>query len=200
MTSAARPLKPRAQRRAETEARILDTARALFSDLGYDRTTIRAIASRAEVDPALIMQYFGSKDALFEKASCLPTQDAFTSGPDRLLDELLEVLGTKMTDYSMDSVATLRSMLTHPQAAEQVRDRLDAYVARISTQIDADDAPLRAALIIAIHRAVIIDRHLLRYAPIRDASPEHIVRLLQPCLRALIHPGKKKRKKKGKKS
>jgi len=86
-------------------------------------------------------------------------------------------------------------MLTHPEAAEQVRGRLADYVARVGAQIHAEDAELRAALIVAIIRGIVIDRHLLQYAPIRDASPEHITQLLRPCLRALTHSGEKKRKK-----
>jgi AcrR family transcriptional regulator len=49
----------RAERRRQTEDRILVAARDLFVRLGYERTTIRAIAAAAEVDPSLVMQYFG---------------------------------------------------------------------------------------------------------------------------------------------
>ncbi|MEQ4714939.1 helix-turn-helix domain-containing protein [Nonomuraea sp. B19D2] len=45
-----------------------ESARALFAEVGFERATIRAIAKRAEVDPALVMQYFGSKQELFQWA------------------------------------------------------------------------------------------------------------------------------------
>jgi AcrR family transcriptional regulator len=59
---------PRAERRRRTEGRILDAARALFAEVGFERATIRAVARAAEVDPALVMQYFGSKQELFRQA------------------------------------------------------------------------------------------------------------------------------------
>ena len=59
----------RDERRKRTEAAILDAARALFAETGFERATIRAVASRAGVDPALVMQYFGSKEGLFAAAA-----------------------------------------------------------------------------------------------------------------------------------
>ena len=43
---------------------VLDAARELFAELGFERTTMRAVAARAGVDPALIYHYFGDKDGL----------------------------------------------------------------------------------------------------------------------------------------
>jgi AcrR family transcriptional regulator len=40
----------RAEQRRRTEARILDAATQIFFSAGYDRTTIRAVASAAGVD------------------------------------------------------------------------------------------------------------------------------------------------------
>ncbi|WP_279583306.1 helix-turn-helix domain-containing protein [Fodinicola feengrottensis] len=58
----------RADRRRNTQERILAEARGLFAERGYERTTIRAVATAAQVDPALVMQYFGSKEELFGRA------------------------------------------------------------------------------------------------------------------------------------
>ena len=49
----------------ETRARILRAAREHFVRDGYDRTTIRAVAHDAGVDPALVMRYYGNKEGLF---------------------------------------------------------------------------------------------------------------------------------------
>jgi AcrR family transcriptional regulator len=45
-------------------ARIRDAAIACFADAGVAATTIRAIATRSEVSPGLVMHHFGSKDGL----------------------------------------------------------------------------------------------------------------------------------------
>jgi AcrR family transcriptional regulator len=59
----------RDERRKRTEAAILEAARALFAETGYERATIRAVAGAAGVDPALVMQHFGSKEGLFAAAA-----------------------------------------------------------------------------------------------------------------------------------
>lgn len=46
--------------------KILDTAERLFAGAGYAATSFRDIASEAQVNPALISYYFGSKRALFD--------------------------------------------------------------------------------------------------------------------------------------
>src|SRR5215470_16459047 len=52
-----------------TRAAILNAAQALFAELGLERTTVRAIAANAAIDPAMVMRYFGSKDELFAEAT-----------------------------------------------------------------------------------------------------------------------------------
>ena len=59
---------PGSARKSErTRAAILKAAQELFAELGYARTTVRDIAARAAIDPAMVMRYFGSKDALFAR-------------------------------------------------------------------------------------------------------------------------------------
>lgn len=46
---------------------ILSAAMKLFGQKGFEGTSVRDIASVAEVNPAMISYYFGSKEKLFEK-------------------------------------------------------------------------------------------------------------------------------------
>ena len=61
------PAKPRGRRpgRADTRGTICRAALTLFSTIGYDKVSLRAIAREADVDPALIHHYFSSKSDLF---------------------------------------------------------------------------------------------------------------------------------------
>jgi AcrR family transcriptional regulator len=52
--------------RESSRSAILDAARSRFARQGYEATTIRAIAGDAGVDPSLVMQFYGTKDGLFE--------------------------------------------------------------------------------------------------------------------------------------
>ena len=60
---------PRPSKSDRTRAAILAAAQALFAEQGYERTTVRDVAARAEIDPALVIRYFGSKEGLFARAA-----------------------------------------------------------------------------------------------------------------------------------
>lgn len=83
------------------------------------------------------------------------------------------------------SAAALRSMLTHPDAASEIRSLADRQLRELGDAIDADDAHLRATLIGTIILGVVVGRHLLQLDELRDASPEKIITLLRPCFQAL---------------
>jgi len=55
----------------------------------------------------------------------------------------------------------------------------------------ADDVTeqILAALAGAVMLSVIVSRHLLRTGALSDASPEHVIDLLRPCLRSLTRAG-----------
>ncbi|MCE3288249.1 MAG: transcriptional regulator, TetR family [Caulobacter sp.] len=56
----------RAEQRAATLKVILDTAEELFAQLGYFGVTIKDVADRIGIHPALIHYYFDGKKALFD--------------------------------------------------------------------------------------------------------------------------------------
>jgi AcrR family transcriptional regulator len=179
-------LTKRAEQRRQTEARILDAARRMFSSSGYDRATIRAIAGAAEVNPGLVMHYFGSKQELFNQAAGL-SGASDTETPEQLVDFLLGSLGVKLEGLPIASAAALRSMLTHPEAAHDVRLVASRQNEQIAGAIDADDPALRATLIGTIILGVVIGRHLLSLDVLRDAEPEQITGLLRPCFELLTN-------------
>src|SRR6516165_8258235 len=74
-----------------TRTTILDIARSQFGNHGFERTTIRSIASAVGVDPALVMHYFGSKAELFAAASRIDVKfpDLSHIAPDQVAHVLL---------------------------------------------------------------------------------------------------------------
>jgi AcrR family transcriptional regulator len=54
----------RTRERADTRERILNAAREMFVEHGYEDTTMRAIADRIEYTPTAIYHHFQSKEAL----------------------------------------------------------------------------------------------------------------------------------------
>lgn len=200
MTDRHRPSTPptRAERRRATEARVLDGARRLFAERGFERTTIRAVAAAAQVDPALVMQYFGSKRDLFGRAVQAPPpippaspgpETGTGTGTDALVDQLLTTLDIKLGGLPDGTVATLRSMLTDPDAAEHARQAMGGQIASIGAALPSpDDAELRAALVVTAMVGVTIGHQLLALPALRDAPAERIAALLRPALKSLTDP------------
>jgi AcrR family transcriptional regulator len=54
------------EKQKDTEALILDAARKVFQESGFDGTTMQKISDEAGINKALLHYYFRSKDRLFE--------------------------------------------------------------------------------------------------------------------------------------
>lgn len=180
----------RAERRAHSRRVILSAARALFAERGYERTSIRAIADRAEVDPALVMQHFGSKDGLFAAAAqaSVPVDGLVGAGREELTRALIHHVVDAFEDPEQRPAieALMRSSLTHPAAGEVMRDQVmaDAQVA-VAETVGGPDAALRAALLNATMVGVALTRYLLEVPALATAEVGDLERILTPALEAL---------------
>lgn len=181
----------REERRHRTEAAILRVARELFAETGFERTTIRGVAARAGIDPALVMQHYGSKEGLFAAAARWTSdhERILTATSDSLPSAALADLFDKFesaTDREA-AVALLRNCLTHPSAARIMRDEVMCdRAAAVASTLEGPEAELRASLFGACMIGVGIARYLLELEPLASASREDVDRLMQPVLRALI--------------
>jgi AcrR family transcriptional regulator len=184
----------REERRRRTEACILQIARRLFAEEGFDRATIRAVAQRAGVDPALVMQYYGSKEGLFAAAM------KGAHGGGRLRDaEREEIPAAALHDLfakfeeagDREAAAALaRNFLTHPEAHRIMRDDvMCSLVTGLAGKIGGDDAELKAALVMACTFGLALSRYLLQIPGLAQAARADIERLLEPALRAVLEAG-----------
>src|SRR5215469_208879 len=107
----------RAEQRRRTEARILDAATQVFFSAGYDRTTIRVVASAAGVDPGLVMHYFGSKQKLYRRVIDAAPVPEVSGTPAEAAEQILAGLAGRLVTEPVASLALLRSILTNPEAA-----------------------------------------------------------------------------------
>jgi TetR/AcrR family transcriptional regulator len=60
------PGRPPAGSDQTVRRQLLEAARGLFAKQGYDAVSIRQVAETAQVNPAMIHYYFGSKQGLYE--------------------------------------------------------------------------------------------------------------------------------------
>ena len=180
----------RAEQRRRSEARILDAATRIFLAAGYERTTIRAVASAAGVDAGLVMHYFGSKRELYGRVIDAAPVPEVSGTPAEATDQILASLADRLASAPVASLALLRSMLTNPEAASAASAGIPRYEAQIAQAIPAADAGLRAAIISAITFGITVSRHLIASDELATADPAHVIRLLRPCILSLTdRPG-----------
>lgn len=181
---------PRDERRRRTEQAIRTAARQLFAESGYERTTIRAVARSAGVDPALVMQYFGSKERLFaDAARWTPASSTVeqVAREDVSAAALSDVFERFEGEGREAAVALMRNCLTHPEAGRVMRDEVMCdRIAAVAATIGGKDADLRASLLGACVIGLTMARHVLHIEPVASASRADIERLLEPALRALV--------------
>lgn len=141
-----------------TREAILAAAGTLFTEHGFQSTTVRAVAAAADVDPALVHHFFGTKERLFVEAMRLPIDPAtfipqlLGPGLDGLGERLARGILAIVTQPAAGTTASpllglLRSATTHPEAARMLREFIGATILdRVAAAIQADRPQLRAAL------------------------------------------------------
>lgn len=164
-------MSPRGRRTGDEDTRqtILDSARRLFAEEGYERASMRAIARDAGVDPALIVHYFGSKEGMLVEALRLPLDPAqVTAGiTDLPADQrgaalVRMLLGVWERPEIRDHLlGMLRTAASHPLAratlARTLHDALQPVVASLAT----DQPERRSALVITQMAGLAITRYML---------------------------------------
>ncbi len=91
----------------QTEEKIKEAARSIFSEKGYASTTMRDIAAKADVNLALVNYYFRSKEKIFEIIMMEKLQKLFGTVFPYLLDEntSLEEKITKVAELYIDTIS-----------------------------------------------------------------------------------------------
>jgi AcrR family transcriptional regulator len=174
---------------------ILVAARASFAELGYDRTSVRAIAARAGVDPALVHRFFGSKDDLLTAALAVAVRPA--ERIPAVMEGEPSALGERVVRYFLSvweepsssevMVGMLRSAATNEQAARLMRDFLSNEVlARVAAPLEGEAAALRATLMSSQLLGLATIRYILRIEPLASASVETVVAALAPTLQRYL--------------
>jgi len=175
-----------------TRRRILTAARRKFAEVGYERATIRAIATEADVDKSSVIQYFGCKQDLFREAVQwrIPHDELTTDDPGHTVENRLRgMLDNWAADPDSPMAVLLRTSMTSDEAAELLRRHVTAEVTdHIAATIEAPDARLRAALFSAMMMGVATQRYLLHMPDLAEAEVEDIVRIATPLLRNLVAP------------
>jgi AcrR family transcriptional regulator len=168
---------------AASRATILANARSQFGNHGFERTTIRSIASAAGVDPALVMHYFGSKAELFAAASQfdITFPDLSDVAPERVADVLLPMF-VDVWGPEGSFLPLLRAAATNRGAADAL---LEVFVDRVAPALAAvvpDRAAERAALVGSQLLGLAVARYILCIPSLADMDDANLIEWLRPVI------------------
>jgi AcrR family transcriptional regulator len=159
---------------------ILAAARARFTEQGYDRTTIRQVASDADIDPSMVMRYYGNKDGLFAAAVDVDLRLPDLAALPR--DEVARTLATHFvtmwgTDQGGPLSILLRSAVTHDEAAERLRAVFSDQVVTMVRRLlgEGPDTDVRAGLLSTQLLGIALTRYVLRLPPVVGMDDEEVV-------------------------
>ena len=178
---------------AGTRPLILEAARKLFAEKGFDGTSLRAVARTAGVDPAMVHHFFAGKEALFVEAMEFPVDPArlvpqLLAGPREEIGERVvrTILGLWEDAETRSRVlAILRSATAGEQGTVMLREfmtatLLDPVVERLEL------APERVAMAAAQMLGMVMMRFVLEVEPAVRATEEELVELLAPTFQRYL--------------
>ncbi|GAA4716891.1 TetR/AcrR family transcriptional regulator [Phytohabitans rumicis] len=180
----------------DTREAILGAAREAFAERGFDAASIRAIATSAGVDPALVHHYFGTKEQLFKACMNFPIDPAevfpklLADGPDGLGERLVRTfLAIWDSPAGVPAVALMRSALTNEWTARLMREFVATQLIRyVLPRLDMDpaEAPLRASLVATQMAGLAMIRYVLKLQPLASAPPEVVVAAIGPTVQRYV--------------
>ncbi|MEU6359079.1 TetR family transcriptional regulator [Streptomyces albidoflavus] len=179
-----------APRRSDaTRAAILNAARERFAADGYAKATIRAIARDAEIDPSMVMRYYGNKARLFAAAVAvdLSMPDPATIPPGEIGRTLVRHF-LSLWEESEVLTALLRAAATDEPAAGRIQEVLREQLVPVARRAcpDPAQAQARAALGASQVLGLALTRYVLRLPAVVALTPEEIVDWVGPTLQRYL--------------
>lgn len=180
----------RRPRSADTRERIIEAARRLFAEDGYERTTIRGVAAAAHIDPSMIIRYFESKEGLFTAAATLDLQmPDFAAMPrDEIGERVVRYFLSLWREYENRELnLLLRSASTNDSARDKMKEILRVQIQTIleGVMVKTDDLALRSALVGSQIIGLAYYRYVLKAQPLAD-DDETIVRHVGPVIQSYL--------------
>lgn len=173
---------------SSTRDEILRAARRRFAEDGYDRATFRRIATDAGVDPALVVQFFGSKQDLFGAATVSPVtlaELAATPAVDSSASPGLRLARLLMLWLEDDGarqalLARIRSASSEPAAADVVRRMIGDQLVEFARAMDGDRTDVRASLLATQFLGIVFARFVVVAEPLASMTGDEIADWLGP--------------------
>lgn len=180
---------------SDTRERILASARELFARNGIGNTSIRAVATAAGVDSALVHHYFGTKEKLFAAAVRIPIDPMDIIGPLREIP--VEEIGYKLPSMLLplwDSelgtrfIAALRSIIAGSEVNLFRSFIQDVIAVEVGARVDNPPGSgiVRIQFVASQLVGVVMARYILQLEPFASLPPEQIAKTIAPNLQRYL--------------
>ncbi|GIE74235.1 TetR family transcriptional regulator [Actinoplanes philippinensis] len=180
----------------DTREAILSAARSAFAEKGYDGASIRAIATGAGVDPALVHHYFGTKDKLFLATMNSPVDpvDLITEATAGDRDEIgvrfvRAFLAMWDGPRGSAAVALLRSVVGTEWTAKLFREFIITQILRRAVPrlgLDPAEAHLRITLAASHLAGLALARYVIKVEPLASSPSETLVAAVGPAVQRYL--------------
>jgi AcrR family transcriptional regulator len=179
----------------DTREALLNAAREVFIEQGFDGATVRAIASRAGVDAAMVNHWFGGKEGLFGEAVLkLPfnpqdiLSDLLTADAEHIGDAIVRRFVTTWdTTGGGVFTALMRSVASHEEAAMMLRDFFFKHIFKhVIGRLAPDNHELRATLVATQIVGMGMIRYVAKFEPFASADVDIVSAAVAPTLQRYI--------------
>ncbi len=179
---------------SNTRDAILDAARASFASVGYDRTSMRAVAKAVGVDPSLLVHYFGTKDGLF--AESLRVTEAAQSLIGHVSAAPREQWGRVFAErmlaqwqggeFGQNWLAIIRSAASEPSAARMVAHLYETRFLQEVTALDLDHPAVRATMMSSLVTGLTFTGQIIGLPGFAAAPRDQQLALLEAVVTAVL--------------
>jgi AcrR family transcriptional regulator len=174
---------------------VLDAARRVFADRGYQHASLRAIAAEAGVDAGMVRHFFGDKAGLFRAAMQLPVDPAqllpvlLGPGLDGLGERVIRFFVSVWDDPQARApfLSLIRSVAGHEESAAMFRQFVTEQVlGPLAAAIGRPDARLRATLVASQLVGLVMVRYVVRVEPLASAPVDRVVAAVAPTVQRYL--------------
>lgn len=166
---------------------------AVVAANGSSGTTIRAVARAADVDPALVYHYFGSKQRLLDAATDAPPElvesvrHVWQSAPEELGRNLVTNLVRLWADDRVrpGMLATLMAAAHEPTAQAKLKTIVETILMGPAAP-DDHERRAKAALVASQMLGLAMTRYVWRIEPITSMTDAQIIDYIAPTIQRYL--------------
>ena len=181
----------------DTRGAILAAARSSFAERGMAGTSLRAVAARARVDPALALHFFGSKAGLFDAALEPPIDAAEMRA---LLDGPRSRIGERVVSFYVRRIfrqrgkpiaSLVRSAVTDEAAAARLRHAIEHGPLAV-VKGSSISGPLPVEMFASMMIGLFLTRSILRLEPLASMDDGELIARYAPIAQSILAPRRRR--------